>query len=563
MGGIYFDITIIICLAAVLTLFFRILKQPPVLAYILTGILLGPAGGLTAGLFHIEHREQLAILGQLGITLLLFMLGLELKLKELRSIGKTAAIAGTLQIAITVLLGMGLGMLLGFSQTGSLYFGIATAFSSTIIIVKLLSDKKDLKSLHGKLAIGILLVQDFFAVMTIMFLSGLSGSTNVVFELGLLFLKVIVIFGWIILLSKYVFPIVVHRIARSSEALFLFSLAWVFALTAFMASPFIGFSIEIGGFLAGLSLANAAENFQIIARMKALRDFFITIFFVILGLEMSFQSIERVIVPAILFSIFVLVIKPFIVMGVTGLLGFRKRTSFITGVSLGQLSEFSLIILFLGGQLQVISQDIVTLGILVALTSFVLSTYAVVHTNRLYGFVSTYVPLFERKHAHGTILETDEFASLKNHVVIIGASQMGRSIIHAMQRSGEQIVVVDFDPDIAKKAKDLAIPVVFGDIADPEIQEKAGVDQAKLIISTVSDLEDNLLLIGSVKHKNSDAQIVSVALENEDAKLLYKAGADYVVLPELAGGRHLAKILLENKHLEIIEDYKQKDLAAL
>lgn len=558
MDGIYFEITVIICLAAVLTLVFRLLRQPPVLAYILTGILLGPFG-----LLHIDHKEQLTILGQLGITLLLFMLGLELKLKELRSIGKTAAVAGVLQITITFLLGTGLGVLLGFPFTGAVYLGLATAFSSTIIIVKLLSDKKDLNSLHGKLAIGILLVQDFFAVMTIIFLSGRNMSGDMFFEVGFLLLKVVVIFGWIILLSKYVFPSIVHRVARSQEALFLFSLAWVFALTAFMTSPFVGFSIEVGGFLAGISLANSAENFQIIARMKALRDFFITIFFVILGLEMSFESIERVIIPAIVFSAFVLMVKPLIVMAATGFLGFRKRTSFITGVSLAQISEFSLIILFLGSQLRAISGDIVTLGILVALTTFVLSTYMIVHTNKLFAFVSVYVPILERKHPHGSIVLTDEFSSLTNHVIIIGASQMGQSILHAIQKSGESILVVEFNPDIAQKVRKQNIPIVFGDIADPEIQEKARIEKAKLIISTVSDLEDNLLLIESVKHKNKDAQIVVVALEDDDAKALYKAGADYVVLPELAGGRHLSKILLEDKHLELIEDYKKRDLAAL
>jgi voltage-gated potassium channel Kch len=278
---------------------------------------------------------------------------------------------------------------------------------------------------------------------------------------------------------------------------------------------------------------------------------------------MSFQSITRVLFPALILTLFVLIIKPLVVMISTGVLGFRKRTSFITGVSLGQLSEFSLIILFLGRQLHAIPDDVVTLGIIVALITFVTSTYMVVHTNKLYAFISAHLPLFERKHAHSSAIITDELASLKDHVVIIGASQMGQSIMQALLKSGEKIIVVDFNPDIAQIVRAENIPIVFGDIADPEIQEKARIEKAKLVISTVSDLEDNLLLIESMKHKKSAAQIVAVALENNDAKALYKAGADYVVLPELAGGRHLSKILLENKHLEIIEDYKKRDLAAL
>jgi Kef-type K+ transport system membrane component KefB len=346
MEGIYFEITIIIAVAAVLTILFRFIKQPAILAYILTGILLGPLG-----LLPIRHGEDLELLGQVGITLLLFLLGLELKLRELRSIGKTAIIGGSIQVVFTCIVGMLIGLGLGFSPTISLYLAIGLSFSSTIIIVKLLSDKKDLTSMYGKLAIGILLMQDFFAVMTIILFTGLTpgaSASALLPEIAVIGIKVILLFGLVIVLSKYVFPPLVHKISNSSESLFLFSLAWVFVFTAIVTSPLIGFSIEIGGFLAGLALANTLESFQIVARMKALRDFFITLFFVMLGLEMKFSNIELIIFPAIIFSLFVIFGKPLIVMATTGLLGYRKRTSFLTGISLSQISEFSLIIFFIG-----------------------------------------------------------------------------------------------------------------------------------------------------------------------------------------------------------------------
>lgn len=560
MDSIFIEISAIIILASLLNITFRYLRQPPILAYIVTGVLLGPMG-----FFHLQHQDSLKTLSQLGITFLLFMLGLELKLKELRSIGRTAVVAGTVQMGLTFLLGFVLSLLLGFSSTVSIYIAIALSFSSTIIIVKLLSDKKDINSLHGKLALGILLMQDFFAVMTIIFLTSISdGSSKLILQIFLVFLKSIVLFGWIIVLSKYLFPKVLHSIARSSESLFLFSLAWVFALTAVVTSPFIGFSIEIGGFLAGLALAESVENYQIVARMKALRDFFITIFFVMLGLEMKFSNISSLILPALIFSFFVIIFKPAIVMLINGVMGFRKRTSFFVGISLAQISEFSLIILFIGNQKGVIPIEVVTLLLIVAMITFVGSTYLIQGSNKIYRYFSHYLSILElRQGKHSDFVAENDLKLLENHVIIVGGHQMGQSVLHALKNTEERILVVDFDPDIVKRLQDKKHNVIFGDISDPEIQERVGFEKAKLVISTVPDLEDNLLLIEGLLHKNKKATIVVMAYEAEDAKSLYKAGADYVVLPHLAGGHHLAKILISDNHLEIIEKFKAKDMEYL
>ncbi len=561
MESIFVEITLVIVIAAVLTILFRFFKQPSILAYILTGVILGPLG-----LFHLQNHDALLTLGQLGITLLLFMLGLELKFRELRSIGKTALIAGSLQMILTGILGFGVATLLGFSSAVSIYIALAVGFSSTIIIVKLLSDKKDLTSLHGKLALGILLVQDFFAVLTIIFLSSFTPG-NIVdlsFQIGVVLLKVVVLFGWILVLSEYVFPKILHKISKSSETLFLFSLAWVFALTAIVTSPFVGFSIEIGGFLAGLALAGTAENYQIVARMKALRDFFITIFFVMLGLEMTLGNLGEIIIPAILISLFVIFIKPLIVMAITGSMGFRRRTSFFVGMSLSQISEFSLIILFLGNQKNVVPDEVVTMIILVGMITFTSSTYVIQGANSLYKKVHSFLKIFERKHSsRHEFSTTTELDDLEKHVIIIGGHDMGRSIVNALKNTEEKLLIVDFDPDIIKKLKNYDVPVMFGDIADTEIQERVGFEKAKMVISTVPDLEDNFLLIEGLKHSNKKATIVVMAYELDDAKHLYKAGADYVILPHLAGGHHLAKILLDGNHLELIERYKEKDLSYL
>lgn len=560
MEGIFLEITLIVTLAAGLTYVFRLLKQPAILAYILTGVLLGPIG-----LFHIDNPEALMALGEVGIMLLLFMMGLELRLPELKSIGKIAIIGGTAQMVITLLLGMGLGLLLGLSTTISLYIGIALAFSSTVIVVKMLSDKKDLNSLHGKIAIGFLLMQDFFAVLTIIFLQGPQG-TDVLplpMHVALLVVKVALLFGAVFYLSMYVLPKITKRIAQSEESFFLFSLAWVFLLTAVVSSPWVGFSKEVGGFLAGLALANSTENFQILSRMRSLRDFFLTIFFVVLGFEMKFVSLTSIIFPTVVLTAFVLIVKPFIIMVITSLLGYRKRTSFLVGSSLAQVSEFSFIILFIANSSGSVPSELVTTMLLVGVITFTASTYFMQKSNYIYLRVHKYISFLDKggMKRERLLRSHETYEDMDDHIILIGGHQMGESIMHSLKGSDEKILVVDFDPDVVSRLKEKGLPVFFGDISDAEIQERAGIERAKIVISTVSDVEDNLTLIQALEHVNKKAKVIVLAFEGEQAKELYKAGADYVIMPHLVGGHHLAKLLIDKNHLELIEKYKEKDMS--
>ena len=567
MGSIFFEITIIVCLAAVLAIIFRAFKQPAVLAYILTGIIIGPFGQL-----QLRNQDQLHTLAQFGITLLLFILGLELKFKDLKSIGKSALIIGLGQIVFTFLAGFFISSGLGFSQIISLYIATALTFSSTIIVVKLLSDRKDLASLYGKIVTGVLLIQDFFAILVLIILSAFNSNSVAlsVETFALVFLKGFLLIVFVAFLSKFVLPGIIHAVSKSSETLFLFSLAWVFGLSAIVSSPLIGFSIEIGGFLAGLALANSSENFQIAARVKALRDFFITLFFVVLGMEMTFGSPDKIIIPIFVFSIFVLFGKPLIVMFLAGVMGYRKRTSFLSGINIAQVSEFSLVIIFLGSKLGHIPSEVVSLIATVAIISFVSSTFAITNSNNFYKLIKNYLGVFERKNNIEGNAKSEEMNKkiddLKDHVILIGAHRMGQSILDALENEGEKVVVVDFDPDVVERLREKGILCVFGDISDLEIQEKVQLHKAKLVISTVPDIEDNTILIKSLNHhKNSSnkrTKIVLMAQDEDDARDLYKKGADYVIFPHLVGGRHLAKIIKDDK-MKDIDSLKSKDLIYL
>lgn len=557
MDNIFLDITIIVGIASILSIIFKILKQPAILAYILTGVILGPLAVL-----QISNLEVVRSLSGIGITLLLFMVGLELKISELKTIGKVAFITGIGQIFFTSIIGFCISLLLGFNIIPSIYISLALTFSSTIIIVKLLSDKRDLKSLYGKITVGFLLVQDFVAILALILLSGFNTGSVTINPLDFVsvVIKGFLLFSAVIYLSKNILPKVIERIPHSPETLFLFSLAWAFVISLLVSSPLIGFSIEIGGFLAGLALANSKESFQIVARVKPLRDFFITIFFVSLGTGLVFDNFFQIIIPAVIFSSFILIGNPLIVMILIGALGYKKRIGFLAGLTVAQISEFSIILIFLGNKLGHLSDEVVSLVTLVGVITFTLSSYMILNGNYLYKVLSSRLNLFERKKLRGdSAISIDGFDGINNHVVIVGGDHMGQSIIEALERKGEKIVLIDFDPSIISKFKDDPdILFLFGDISDIDIQEKAQINNAKLVVSTIPDLEDNTILLQTLKKGNRKAKIIAMAFDTHDARELYKLGADYVILPHLAGGRQIAKIIADN-NLDKIESLREKD----
>lgn len=541
VSNIFLELTIIVALASFLSILFRFIKQPPILAYILTGIIIGPFGN-----FQFHNREILQIMGELGIAFLLFMIGLELKFSDLKSVGKISLIAGTLQIFLTSIGGFFLSQFLGFSQVISLFLGISLSLSSTIIVVKLLSDKKDLQSLYGKISLGVLLVQDFFAMLLLVFLSGLSAQASVN-SIVLIFVKGIVLLLSVVYLSNKVFPKILDKIASSSETLFLFSIAWALGFATIVST--IGFSIEIGGLMAGIALANTSENYQIIGKTKSLRDFFITIFFVFLGMSMSFSNFDKVLLPAIILSIFVLLLKPLIVMAIMGPFGYRKRTSFFTGISIAQISEFSLILVFLGYKIGQIPLEIISLVTAVGIITFAISNYMVLGSSNLYKVIGSKLSLFEKSETLEEYI--GENLEHKDHVILIGANRTGGSVLKALISQKEKVLVIDFNPDVIKKLKEKGIKSLFGDISDLEIQERAGLKNAKLVISTVSDVDDNLILSSEIKKLKKRPKLVTIAQDDREEEELKKAGVDYVIQPHVLSGKHLAHLIKTNSLIRI------------
>lgn len=560
MESLFFELTVVLVLAGACALLVHYLKQPSILAYILAGLILGPFG-----YWRLQESDALTALSQVGITLLLFMVGLELDISQIKKIGRRAVIAGATQVVLTAALCYLLAHALGFSVLTSLYIGIALTFSSTIIVVKLLAEKMDLQSLYGRLAIGIFLVQDLVALIILMVLSSgnvASAGTALLNQIGLTFTKGLLLVVAVVGLNMYVFPKLFKAIGKSDELLFVVSLAWALGLATFVQLPFMGFSLEIGGFLAGLSLSASSVHYEISARIRSLRDFFIIIFFIVLGSQLSFAGLTDAIIPAVVLSLFVLIAKPFIVTIILSFLGYKPRTSFYTGITVGQISEFSLILVALGLKLSHLNPEVVSLVTLVAIITFALSSYSIVRVDTLFELLKK--PLSWLDFAGGSAELHQKESTLKNHVVLLGSHRTGKELADSFTKAHEKFVVVDFNPEVAEQYAHLKVPIVCGDAADPYIQELAGFKHARMIVSTLPDTHDNLAVVESVRNQKLKAKLIIMAQNNDAARELYRHKVDYVLLPHYINGIHLSNILkhpnskqhlsaLRNKHLKALE----------
>ncbi|MEK7546450.1 MAG: cation:proton antiporter [Patescibacteria group bacterium] len=559
MDHLFLEITLVLALATALGIAARALKQPTLLGYIVTGLIVGPLG-----LMRLNNADVIDTMAQFGIAFLLFLVGMEMNFAELKHVGRPALKIAGGQILFSSVVGLMIALLLGFEWIPALYVAVTLTFSSTIIVVKLLSEKKALDSLYGKIVIGILLVQDFIALGVLILLSGMSGPgldpARLPLTLLATFAKGAALLVAALAIGKYVMPRLLHRLAGSQETLFLASLTWGLGVAALASLPQIGLSLEIGAFMAGVALAESVEHYQIMSRVKSLRDFFAVMFFIVLGSKMVLGGGGEVWGATIILSAFVLIGNPIIVMALMAKLGYRPRTAFMAGVTVAQISEFSLIVVTLGHRLGHIDQRVVSTVTGVGLITIVLSSYLVLYSEWLYERFAPYVTaVWPRSHAEKRVGRPP----LNGHVVLIGCHRMGHNILHSLMEMKREFLVVDFNPDVVARLHRRGIDAIYGDITDPDIQDMAALDRARVVISTVPSLQESMNLIERVKGSGGKAKIIVTAESEFDALTLYEKKADYVALPHFIGGLQLARILEEDRALGTLEKLRAQDMAVI
>lgn len=521
----FFEFAVILAFATLLAMFGQFLKQPLIVMFITLGIILGPA------VLDIVHsKENIHLLAEIGITILLFIVGLKLDLRIIKSVGKIALLTGLGQVLFTSLFGYFIGIGLGFSSLHSFYIAVALTFSSTIIIVKLLSDKKEIDSLHGQIAIGFLIVQDIVVILVMIILSAISkdGEQSLTYDIIKTFISGFTLLAVALSAMKWVIPPLSQFLAKSQEMLTLFAIAW--ALTLAAAGELMGFSGEVGAFLAGVSLASSDFKDIISSRLVSIRDFLLLFFFVNLGADLDFSVIGSQLNAAIIFSLFVLIGNPIIVLIIMGRMGYRKRTAFLAGLTVAQISEFSLIFAALGLTVGHLTDEIVGLITLVGLITIGLSTYLILYSYQIYNFISPALKVFERKNP--TKEDINLFENDKFDIIIFGLGRFGERVAEMLDEHPEtNYLAVDFDPELVKIAREKGRNVAYGDIEDPELLDQVPYRHAKCIINTISEPIHARYLMKALKRVEYEGSVILTATRERDFKELSEYGANKVLKP--------------------------------
>ncbi len=548
---VFTSLSLVIWIVLLSVALMKVCKQPMIIGYIIAGTAIS--------LFFpwlIQANTAFQSFGNLGIALLLFIVGMELNPTIIKDLGKTSIVAWFFQVVITGVLWYIIATTLWFDTMTACFLAIWFTFSSTIVVLKLLWDKDDMESTSGRLSIGILIVQDLIVMLLILWMATFksienTSSTIIIFSI---IAKITGLAIGIYLVSKYFIPKITKKIAESQEYLFLFSIGRCFILGALFHR--LGFGIEIGTLIAWITLANSSYRFEITSRIKPLRDFFIVIFFVLLWSHVSFWSTNMsIILPLCIFAIFVLIVKPIITMIVLGFLGHTRKNNFLTWISLWQISEFSFLIITMGITSWYIKDPtILSLVTLIGLITIAWSSYFMVYGEKIYHLCKpllSFLPWVRNK-------EYKKINKKDYEIAIFWYGRFGSNMYETLHKTHKNILVVDEHPGIIAHLQKNKIPCIYGDIGDIDFLEELNLKKSKMIISTVKTFDENMVLLKTIKQNNPNLIIILVSNQIHEALKLYEKGADYVILPHYIGVDHTS-LMLEEYGFDIQKFMENKD----
>jgi Kef-type K+ transport system membrane component KefB len=555
------SVGIAILAATVMAFIGHMLKQPLLLAYIAAGIVIGPK----IGMGFISNMSDIETISHFGLILLLFLIGLEIDIKKLKASGKSLILSGLSQFPVTLILGIGFFLLLGYS-TGSgrydlLYLAACCGLSSTAIVVKLLYGKFELDTLAGRITLGILVFQDIWAIILLSIQPNLSNPDilQILFSFGKGFLLVILS----LMISKYILPRVFKTIAKVPELVLVSSLGWCFLVCG--VASFFNLSIEMGALIAGVAISTFPYNLDVIAKVVNIRDFFVTLFFVSLGMKIP-NPLDN---PAILLtasfaSVFLISSRFIAIFPVLYSLKNGFRVSLLTAINLSQISEFSLVIASLGVAAGHIKTDTMSVIIFVFVLTSISSTYMIKYNDAIQKILGKLLTKTGLKDINSSDNE-DEVTSGKE-IALLGFHRTASSLLHEIlevENSDsesflkDKLIVVDFNPEIHESLQSVGIKVVYGDISHIDTLHHAGIHDVKIVISTIPDTilvgTDNLKIIKHMKDICPHAKIIVTAESIERALKMYAEGADYVFIPRILTAKNIKemiKLMLNDKDNE-------------
>lgn len=549
---IFTQLSLILVVAAGISLVMRWLKQPLIIGYILSGVLVGPVF-----LDLIHDHSAFESFSEIGIALLLFIVGLGLNIGVIKATGKPVILIFIANIISMMLVGFGASELFGFKLVEGLILGLGLLFSSTIVIIKSLSDKKETQRLYGQIAVGVILVEDILATLVLLFIAATSGASTVFGDFGKLAVSGIGLAAVLTLTGAYIMPRLAKFFAHSQELLFGFALAWAFGIAS--AFDMAGFSIEVGALFAGVSLASLPYAQEISSRLKPLRDFFLLLFFVALGEQLNVGSLQDALIPALALSAAALLIKPLTVIISMGALGYTSQTNFKTAIHLSQISEFSIIVGVLAFNNGLIRNELVDILTLTAMITIGISSYLMKYDDTLYRKFARHLQRFERHDA-----KADKRAAAGYKLVLFGYHRGGHEFVKAFREMRKRYVVVDFNPEVIETLVHQHINHVYGDATDYELLEEIGVQRAEIAVSVIPDLTTNLLILKFLHKHNPETVFICHANDLDDAAKLYEHHATYVILPHLIGSERMSAFIRQNGvDKKAFQAYRKKHIIEL
>jgi Kef-type K+ transport system membrane component KefB len=560
------DITLCILFAWGLGLLAHFTRQPLILAYLIAGFFIGPFG-----MGWVKSQESINVISELGLIFMLFMIGLEIDLKKIVRAGKVILFAGGGQLVGGVLLGLlffiGIGLSMGGGKFDALYLCVACALSSTVIIVKVLYEKRELDTLPGRITLGVLVLQDIFAIL---FLAVQPSLDNLQVSVILISIgRVGVLVATALVLSRYVLPWLFHQIARRPELILLGALAWCFLIGEIAER--LHLSREMGSLVAGVSLSTFPYALDVTAKVTTLRDFFITLFFVSLGMTIPIPG-ASVIGLALMIAAFTIVSRVVTTFAPLYLMKQGLRASLLPAINLAQISEFSLVVIQTGVAAHHISAETSSAASFAFVVLAVVSTFVMARSDQVTrGLIGPLkrMGLRDLDHRHDADAEQGGHGEARR-IVILGFFRAASALLSEIERRSpavlEQITVIDFNPLVFRTLTDRGMHVVYGDISNVDTLVHAGVGKSELIILSIPDSllkgADNEKLVRHVRSLNPTAKIVATAEILANVGDLYAAGADYVTVTRLSDADELYKVI-EAAQAGLLDDKRAETDALL
>lgn len=540
MSGAFGGLGLIIAVATLLAFIARRTSQPTVIAYVLTGLLLG-----SVGLNIVQQTQTTKLLSELGLVFLLFLIGLEMDLKEIKKILKPTVIISVLQMGFTFVLGLAVATSLHFTMVESVIIGLAGMFSSTALVVKLLTDKDEITSLPGRLNVGVLLIQDVAVVLILALLSTNMGSIS---QIGLRFAEVVGLVGVITIFSlgssRYILPKAFEKISENQHSFFIHGLAWAFLFIS--VAQYLNLSLEIGAFFAGLSLAQLPYSSELQERVRPLTDLFMAVFFINFALNISPGDLSAYMFEAVAASFILMLGKFVIFFGLTDFRKFTPETSFISSINMMQISEFGLILGALAVSKGIVGDEILGFLSMVAIITMSLSSYLLKYNQEIHSKLEHLFKRYESEEKQDIEVE-----KLDNHAVVVGYRAITKEALSALEQNYDEIVVVDKNPENIDELSESSYEFIYGDLKHSEIRRAASIDKADMILSIVSNVKVNKEIMESLDHEPTT---FLKANDIREAGELYEMGAHYVIIENILTGERMREYI--KTYLNDREDFE-------